>query len=110
MQAVFHSRVDFQVVLPFSLPFLHACRDIPLLIRPGSVFRMLCLRLVLSVDKTEVGQSLRWHPDAQLACHGFFFADKKCSHGAGFVVSRVARCRSRDGFPSLVNLDRKKGW
>jgi hypothetical protein len=72
----------FRVVLPFSLPFLHAYSDDTLPARPRSTFRMRRVRLVLSVDKTEVGQSLRWHRAAlglevQPVCHSFFFLQTK---------------------------------
>jgi hypothetical protein len=73
------------------LQFLHARQVL-------QRFWMGRVHLVLPADKTEAEQCLR------STCHdsmlSIFFADLRLAEGPG---------RSRERFPSLVNLDRKKG-
>jgi hypothetical protein len=113
MQDLFHSRAGFAAV---CLQFLHADRERSRFSashasRTQRLFRMRQGRLVLPADKTDVAQWSAPLWPRRVPC--FFFCRQKgvCVMSAlPPAAQRAGHVRSRDSFPLLVNLDRKKGW
>jgi hypothetical protein len=93
-----------QPIWTICLQFLHAGSEFAASPRRAvrrSLFRMRRVRLVLSVDKTEVEQCLR-----QLSCCCEHW--RRCRGVATFFFCRQKRVRVEPArFPSLVNLERK---